>query len=552
MVMSGPGVFAAKTRASIKGDAWRLSSIATVLVALLMLLLYRSPRVLVLAFLPVASGALAGIAVVGLAHGAVHGITLGFGVTLIGEGVDYAIYLFTQIAPGSNARDTLKRLWPTLRLGVLTSVCGFSALLFSGFPGLAQLGLFSIVGLIVAAAVTRFVLPVLLAEGFAARSVEHLAPGILRVVDRFTLLRIPFYVVTIAALAWLIHLGGPPWSDDLASLSPVPKPAQELDGQLRRDIGAPDVSFLIVAPAPDAQGALEAAERLSAPLTRLIQAGALAGYDSPAQVLPSLATQKRRQAALPRADALAAALKVGQEGTPFKAGVFDPFLKDVEAARTAPLITRETMPASALALKVDGLLIKRPGTGDKGGWVALLPLRGVQKPAAIEAALAAATPAGRPAALLDIKHDADQMFSSYRREAESHTLFGAAAITVLLFLSMRSARRVFDVLAPLAAAVLVTTCLLALSGAQLTIFHLVGLSLVVAVGSNYSLFFEKQSAAATNRERTIVSLLFANVAMAIAFGLLGSSSVPVLSAIGLTVAVGAVLSLLFSAILARR
>ncbi|HEX4330036.1 MAG TPA: MMPL family transporter, partial [Burkholderiales bacterium] len=189
LVLTGPGVFAATTRASIKGDAWRLSMIATILVALLMLALYRSPRVLLLAFLRVATGALAGIAAVSLLHGAVHGITLGFGVTLIGEGVDYAIYLFTQIPPGGNARDTLKRLWPTLRLGVLTSVCGFSALLFSGFPGLAQLGLFSIVGLVVAAAVTRYVLPALLPAGFAVKNVEHLAPAILRVVDSFTKLR---------------------------------------------------------------------------------------------------------------------------------------------------------------------------------------------------------------------------------------------------------------------------------------------------------------------------------------------------------------------------
>lgn len=109
----------------------------------------------------------------------------------------------------------------------------------------------------------------------------------------------------------------------------------------------------------------------------------------------------------------------------------------------------------------------------------------------------------------------------------------------------------FDVLAPLAAAVLVTTAILVLMGAKLTIFHLVGLSLVVAVGSNYSLFFERQAATGQDRERTIVSLLFANMAMVIAFGLLGSSSVPVLAAIGLTVAIGAVLSLLFSAILAR-
>ena len=56
---------------------------------------------LLLGLLPIASGALAGIAAVSLAFGFVHGITLGFGVTLIGESLDYAIYLFTQPAKAS-------------------------------------------------------------------------------------------------------------------------------------------------------------------------------------------------------------------------------------------------------------------------------------------------------------------------------------------------------------------------------------------------------------------------------------------------------------------
>ena len=561
LILTGPGVFAASTRDSIKGDAWRLSMLATLLVALLMLALYRSPRVLLLGFVPVASGALAGIAAVGLLHGAVHGITLGFGVTLIGEGVDYAIYLFTQIAPGSTPRDTLKRLWPTLRLGVLTSICGFSALLFSGFPGLAQLGMFSIVGLIVAAAVTRYVLPVLLPEGFSAKSVAALSPALLQLMRAATWLRLPMLLLTAAALVWLVVQGGPPWNDELSSLSPVPKADQQLDEQLRRDIGAPDVRYLIVVSSPDAQGALAAAEILGAPLQRLVQAGALQGYDSPALVLPSLATQQKRQAALPDAATLRASLGQAQQGTPFNAGLFEPFLMDVQAARTQALLTRESLQGTGLALKLDSLLIQRAGVpaGTRAakagananpGWAALLPLRGVAQPEAIVREIAALP--GAHAVLLDIKRDADQMFQTYRREAQTHSLLGAAAITLLLFISLRKPRRVFDVLAPLAAAVVVTTCILTLGGARLTIFHLVGLSLVVAVGSNYSLFFERQAAAGQDRERTIVSLLFANVAMVIAFGLLGMSRVPVLSAIGLTVAIGAVLSLLFSACLAAR
>ena len=108
-----------------------------------------------LGLLPVATGALVGIASVALGFGAVHGVTLGFGITLIGESVDYSIYFFIQsrrsVADGAGSRPWQQLWWPTIRLGMLTSVCGFASLLPSGFPGLKQLGLYSISGLIAAA-----------------------------------------------------------------------------------------------------------------------------------------------------------------------------------------------------------------------------------------------------------------------------------------------------------------------------------------------------------------------------------------------------------------
>jgi predicted exporter len=52
----------------------------------------------------------------------------------------------------------------------------------------------------------------------------------------------------------------------------------------------------------------------------------------------------------------------------------------------------------------------------------------------------------------------------------------------LLFAALRSPQRVFDVLAPLAAAAVATCGLLVLGGHELSIFHLGGLVLVVAVG----------------------------------------------------------------------
>lgn len=84
-------------------------------------------------------------------------------------------------------------------------------------------------------------------------------------------------------------------------------------------------------------------------------------------------------------------------------------------------------------------------------------------------------------------------------------------------------------------------------GEVLTIFHLIGLLLVVAVGSNYALFFDATlSGGAT--DRTALSLALANATTG--FGMRAFSSVPVLSAIGLTVGIGAFLSLAFAAALA--
>jgi predicted exporter len=180
----------------------------------------------------------------------------------------------------------------------------------------------------------------------------------------------------------------------------------------------------------------------------------------------------------------------------------------------------------------------------------MLPLRDVKDAAGVARDISA--PPGARAVLLDLKHESDQLYRTYQAEALTYSLLGGAAIVLLLFASLRSPRRVFEVLAPLAAAVLVTTGALALSGYPLSIFHLVGLLLVVAVGSNYSLFFDRQAPSSGDRERTMVSLLFANATSVIGFGLLAFSKVPVLHDIGMTVATGTILTLAFSAILGRR
>ena len=541
--MTGPGVFSVQSRASIRDDAWRLSLIATVLVASMLLLLYRSPRVLALGLFPVVTGALAGVAAVSVGFGGVHGITLGFGVTLIGEGVDYAIYLFTQIEQNGTPQSTLRRIWPTLRVGVLLSICGFSAMLFSGFTGLAQLGLFSIAGLIGAVSTTRWVLPHLLPKGFSVHASTRFSSALMALVRKAPRARFMLLAATALAAAFLVTQRGSLWNDSLSSMSPVKKESLVLDEQLRRDMGAPDVRYMLVLGGTDQESVLQRGEAVAAILRRQVAQGLLQGFDMPP--LPSRAVQQARQHALPDAAKARANLNKALRDMPFRSTIFAPFAQEIATAKHQPLLDRAAMQGSNLGLKLDTFLVRR-----EGGWSLMLPLRGVEDAQGIEQGI---RQGGATAfVLLDMKQESEQMFRDYRHEAAKNAMLGALAIVLLLFVSLRSTRRVLEVMLPLAAAVIAVTTWLILTGHSLSIFHLIGLLLVVAVGSNYALFFDRRCTSPQDRERTVASLLFANASTMLGFGLLSFSQSPVLNAIGSTVAVGAVLSLIFSAILIVR
>ncbi|WP_175852438.1 MMPL family transporter [Burkholderia cepacia] len=567
LAMTGPGVFSVDTRDTIRHDVERLSTASVMLIVALLLTLYRSPRTLALGLLPVLTGVAAGIAAVSVAFGTVHGLTLGFGTTLIGEAVDYSIYLFVQSAqagtrgaarPADATRAWVAAYWPTIRLGVLTSVCGFASMLFSGFPGLVQLGLYSIVGLTAAALVTRFVLPHLRGEHVAIRDVSRIGAVLARAADAAPRLRWPLAVLVIAAGATLVLHRDGLWSRELAALSPVPAQAQALDARLRADVGAPDVRYLVVIAAPTEQAALERAERVAAQLQPLVDRGALAGFETPARFLPSDAAQRARLASLPDADVLAARMRdaVANQPIAVRPDLFAPFIADVEAARHAPLLTRADLRGTSMALAVDALLAERDGR-----WSAMLPLRApdaartAQPASSLDATpiRAAVARAGVPDALfVDMKAEADRLYVSYVHEDIRLSLAGFAAIAVLLLIALRSPRRVVRALAPLVAAVLVVTAGFALAGVPLTILHLVGMLLIVAVGSNYALFFCKRDDAQPVTPHTLVSLLIANLATVAGFGLLALSRVPLLETFGLTVGPGAMLALAFAAILAPR
>ena len=548
--MTGAPVFSVQSRDQIKGEAIHLAVVGGIVMGALLLLAFASPRALVIALLPVATGVVGGTAAVSLVFGEVHGLTMGFGSTLIGETVDYAIYYLIQARGAAVAGTGWQRWrdihWPTVRLGLLTSVCGFAALVFSGFPGLAQLGVFSIAGLVAAALVARFVLPVLAPDGATGmgmrRQMAQLAGFLVRGLPR---LRWLLSGLGVAALALVLWQGGYLWRANLGAMSPVPKAMQSLDAELREDVGASDGGTLVVVHGSDMQATLRSTEAAGQRLEALVDKGDLSGFETVTRVLPSEASQAARIASLPDAATLRSRLAEATQGLPLPAARLEPFIADVQAARALPMIRRADLAGTPLDAVVGALMFERTA----GGWSTLISLH---PGASFDPARLAAALDGLPdVQVVNVGDELSGLYKRYLRDAFVQVMLGALAVVVLLAAWLRSGRRLLAVCLPLVVAVVLTLGGMAALHVPLGILHLVGLLLIVAVGSNYALFFDQLRETGRADEDTLASLMLANLTTVVSFGLIAISDIPALSSIGRVVAPGALLALLLSAAFAR-
>jgi predicted exporter len=182
------------------------------------------------------------------------------------------------------------------------------------------------------------------------------------------------------------------------------------------------------------------------------------------------------------------------------------------------------------------------------GWNVMLPLRPPVDQDEMPVARLAEALTGSGAVFVDMKGEFDALYSGYVSEAVQLSLAGCALILLLLGFTLRSPARLARVFLTLVLTVAGVIAALHASGEKLHLLHLVGMLLIVAVGSNYALFFDRAAGGEPLDAATLMSLCVATLTTAIGFGTLAASNVPVLNAIGWTVGPGALLALLLAAV----
>jgi len=527
---SGPGYFSVVVGAQTRHQADWIGRISSVGFIVLMLLAYRSLSSLLLSALPIASAALAGIAALTVAFPEVHGITLAFGFTLLGVAQEYPIRVLSHRRAGEDAVQSVRALWPLLLTAIASACIAYLAFYASGVNGLKQLAVFTIVGLLVAGFSTRYLLSHLLPVQVRDVAQMPWLENARAFVDRLPRPRWIPVVVALLIVLMLAVAPGPFWQNDLAALTPLPRDMLLHDARLREALGAPDVRYLLVLQVPTEQGVLALSEKLQPKVDALVAQHAVDALELPSLYLPSIATQRARQQQLPDRSTLQRELTQAMQGLPFRPDLFQPFLDDVETARSLTPLTPERYAQTPLGQRLAAMLVQRDGH-----WLGLGTVSGVHDAAALHALGKDSEGSVR---LLDLKAASESLVAAYRTRILQALLAASLLLVLAITLALRSLRRAWHVLAPMTLATFLVLAVERIVGIEISLFHLVALILAGGLGLHYALFFERDTGDVAEQRRTLHATIVCVLSALLVFGMLGWATIPVLRAIGLTVSLG--------------
>ena len=526
LTLAGTPVISVDAAARAHRNAAWLSSIGSLFLMLVLLAAWRSPTLVLAGAIPLATAAVGALAVLTLLFDQVHALTLAFGFTLLGVALDYPVHLFGH-AGSNRLADAARTIRRPLMLGALSTVIAYLAIFASPSPGLSQLGAASAAGLAAAAVATLTILPRLaLPKPAPTRSLPRLVPY-------WPWLPL---AAAILGLTTLALQGESRWSHDLSRLSPTDPALITQEADLRQRLGGDELRYLVVISGHDLEGVLQATENTVEALHHAREAQWIEGWRAVTDLVPSRATQSTRRDAWPAGEPLRQ--RLADASGQFRADAFEPFFNDHAALDDRLPVMPGSWDGTRLENAVDTLL----GQHD-GRWRSLIVPIGLDQPGELAHWL---IDQDSPARLVDLMQTAESMVAEYRREVLTSLAVAVALIITLLLIRLKAFGLAARAVMPPLAAVMCTAAVMAQFHGGLTIVHLIGLLLAGGIGLDFALFSLALTDSRQRRDRTNRSIGLCALSTGGVFLILGQSSIGLLNMLGLTVATGILLSLIFT------
>lgn len=539
MIQSGVARRALQAESQVRLDIQQISTISIIGVVILFVLLFRSPRMLVLSMLPLLAGFLTATGIGLLFFKELHVLTLAFGASLIGVCIDYPIHLFTHHAfyPVMERKDMVAGVRPGLLLGALTTIAGFLGMGWAPFPGIREISVFAALGILAALATTLWVLPSLLPDKTEPRSrrwmnwTERVVQSMMR--SRRALIALPIAALVVMAIGLpRLHV-----QDDVSALAESHQELIDEEDEVRSAMTRMDLGRAIYVFGEDHEEALSRNAEVHRRLGEAVAAGELTGFRSMHDALLPESVQVANRKEFCSQDKLAGSLARAyvSKGLPDN---YAPFTEDlVDLCRGNPKeLDWATLADSSLLPTVAPMWLEYGRRTVLVTYVAgvedVQPLR--DRMAGIDGAI-----------VFDQRSLMTELYGRHRSHTTRLIALGLLAVMVILFARHGELRSTLAAFIPSILAAGLTLALLSMFG-PITLMHVVGLVLVLSMGVDYGVFMTESRGDTREVAATIFSLLACCVSTVLSIGLLGLSSNPGLQALGVTTGLGVLFSLILA------
>ncbi len=534
LLRTGAVFYAADARAAAERETNIISFFSMVSIILLFLWFFRSVRHLLLGLLGVVAGFVAATSVCLLIFGKLYLLTLVCGSSVMGVAVDYSfLYFANHLGAGEtwHPRSALRRLLPALSMGLFTTLLGYAALLVAPFPGLRQIAVFCLVGLVAAFLTVLCILPDMLPRPLPVR--PRLFEVLNRMLDRgVALARSRRIQVCLAALALLLLacLARLRVDDAVRGLIQPSSALLAQESRITQLTGLSNSGVFFLVEGADEAAVLGREEALRERLAPLVQKGELDGFQAVSSFVPS---PLRQEASLGRQGELAPHLSKALDAVGFRPGVSRGLMEGLAASGKRPLTvaawfqTPFSVPYRMLWL----------GKTSHGVASMVYPMGSPDSGTLRQAA------AGLPGvSLVDKASSVSGLLGHYRRIA-NWALGGAILLIGLVLVVVYGLRSGIAILVPALLAILIALAGSILTGTPVTLFSALALILVLGFAVDYTVFLK---GGGLKDSSSLLGVQLASLSTLISYGLLAFSHTPALRGFGLTVALGVLSSAVLS------
>ena len=515
---TGVNRFAAASRARIEREVTWLNTLSLVAVLAVALAFIRQPWRALHLVPVIVLGVLGAWVATTLVFDRVHVLVFVLGAMLTGVAIDYGFYLFMQPPsfPDETYWSKVRRLAKPLVASCLTTVVGFALLLWSDLPLIRHLGLFVGAGLLGALATAIVYFSTVENCFLPARGTRNTATSSDRGRRRTQLVLLIGWIASVAGLARVT------WRDDIRELEVPAKEVQADDARIRAAFGQNMNRTVYLTRGPSLDAARDSLEGLQ---SWLGERGTT--FANLAPVIPTRLEHEHALKFARRHADFGPALSAALEREGFSAEEFEPFTEAYSKFTDGEMTWEAAV--RALQAKLAGPLGMLIHLGREQSWFVTLAANQPSEP-----------PGDLNTVTVSQLQSLNRLFGTYRTSALKLSASGLLLIGIGVFLTYgwRDGVRIFAI--PCGACLAIFG-LFGWFGQPLNLFHLIGAFLGVCLTHNYSIF---SATSAYRREPPPVSVRLSALTTAASFGVLALSGIPVVRALGITVAAMVVAALL--------